>query len=123
MRHKTPMGFDVPPGSVILGYHLRERKLADGSTETRKVGDTIELLGKPFKTAYILPELGTEKDSTIAIHLSDVAIAAEKPGKVNMILALDCAVPRPTCPRSGPSWPTPFPPTRRSWWFAIRREP
>lgn len=80
-RHKTPMGYDVQPGEVFLGYRLGEGK---------KVGDTIEVRGREFRVARILPEQGTKEDTTITMHLSDGQAVLEKPEKINQILALEC---------------------------------
>ena len=81
MRQKSPMGYNVEPGTVLLGYELA----AD-----RKAGETIEVLGKPLRVARILPEQGSKEDITIAMHLSDAQSLLEKPGRVNQIMALGC---------------------------------
>lgn len=78
---RTPMGYDIKPGTVFLGFAIGEG---------HKEGETIEVLGKPFKIAKTLPEKGSKEDGTIAMHLSDAQTLLEKPGKVNQILALEC---------------------------------
>lgn len=81
MRHESPMGYDVQPGTALLGYQLGKQ---------REVGQTIQVLGKPLRIAQILPEQGTDEDATIAVHLSDAQALLAKPAKINMILALEC---------------------------------
>ena len=80
-RKRAPMGYRVEPGTVFLGYHLAHGK---------KEGDTVQVQGRPFRVAKTLPELGSEVDSTMVMHLSDAQELCAKPGKVNEILALDC---------------------------------
>lgn len=80
-RKKAPMGYRAKPGTVFLGHFLGKN---------RHEGDTIEVLGQSFRIARILPELGSEYDTTIVMHLSDAQKILDKPGKVNEILALDC---------------------------------
>ncbi len=81
MRRKAPMGYNVQPGTVFLGYYLGEG---------RKLGETIEVSGRPFRIARILSEQGSREDSTITMHLSDAQVVLGKPGKINEILALEC---------------------------------
>ncbi|NUQ61467.1 MAG: FtsX-like permease family protein [Pirellulales bacterium] len=81
MRHKSPMGYTVEPGTVLLGHEL-----AVG----RKAGETVEVLGKPFRIARVLPEQGSKEDITIAMHLTDAQSLLDKPGKINQIMALGC---------------------------------
>jgi len=50
----------------------------------------VQVQGRPFRVAKTLPELGSEVDSTIVMHLSDAQEILKKPDKVNEILALDC---------------------------------
>ncbi len=80
-RKKAPMGYRVEAGTVFLGHHL---------AKDRKEGDTVEFMDKSFRIARILPEMGSEYDTTIFTHLSDAQQLLDKPGKVNEILALDC---------------------------------
>ena len=85
MRRKAPMGYILQPGTVYLGYHLGKHK---------KVGETIEVLGKEFRLAAVFKEQGSRQDSTIAMHLSDAQALLAKPDRIekpiNLILALDC---------------------------------
>jgi len=80
-HQRTPMGYEIEPGSVFLGHAL-----GAGHQE----GETIEVLGGPFTIAKILPEKGSKEDATIAMHLSDAQTRLEKPDVVNQILALEC---------------------------------
>jgi putative ABC transport system permease protein len=86
-KKKKPMGYDIEPGTVLLGFEL-----AAG----RKVDGTVEILGKSFRIAKILPEKGSKEDITLAVHLGDAqALLDDKQGKINQILALGC-----NCPNS-----------------------
>jgi len=83
MRRKAPMGYDVEPGTVFFGYHL---------AQGRKVGETIEISGKPFRIAMLLPEKGSHEDGTITMNLRDAQALLDKsdPPRINQILALEC---------------------------------
>lgn len=78
---KAPMGYNVEPGTAILGYELRAG---------REAGQTIEVLGKSLTIARILDEKGSKEDITIAVSLSDAQAMLDKPAQVNQILALGC---------------------------------
>ena len=80
-QQRTPMGYDIEVGAVFLGYALGKG---------HKEGETIEVLGKQFKIAKILPEKGSKEDASLAMHLSEAQTLLEKPGRVNQILALEC---------------------------------
>lgn len=80
-RAKSPMGYNVKPGTVLLGHELGGGK---------KAGDEIEVLGKKFKIEKILPEQGSKEDITIALHLADAQEVLKKPRRINQILALGC---------------------------------
>jgi hypothetical protein len=81
LRHKKPMGYDVQPGTVLLGFELGIG---------RNVGETIEVLGRPFTIARILPEKGSKDDITIVMHLDDAQAVLDKPEQINQIMALGC---------------------------------
>lgn len=81
MKAKQPMGYQVEPGTVLLGYELG----AD-----RQEGDMVEVLGRPFQVARILPEQGSKEDITIAMNLADAQAVLDRPGRINQILALGC---------------------------------
>ncbi len=80
-HQRTPMGYEIEPGNVFLGYALGQ---------DHKEGETIEVLGKEFTVAKILDEKGTKEDATIAMDLSDAQALLDKPGQVNQIMALEC---------------------------------
>jgi putative ABC transport system permease protein len=80
-HQRTPMGYDIEPGSVFLGHALGQ-----GHEE----GQTTEVLGKQFTIAKVLPEKGSKQDATLAMHLSDAQALLEKPDQINQILALEC---------------------------------
>jgi len=78
---KSPMGPNIEPGTVHLGYELGIG---------HKEGETIEVLGRQFRIARILPEQGSKKDIMIAMHLKDAQQLLNKPGRINQIVALEC---------------------------------
>ncbi len=81
LRKKAPMGYNIKPGTVLLGYELGVG---------RKAGEKIDVLGKEFEIAHVLPEQGSKKDITIAMHLDDAQAVLNKPGRINQIMALGC---------------------------------
>jgi hypothetical protein len=81
MRHETPMGYVVQPGTVLLGYQLGKQ---------HKPGDSVQIQDKSFRVAAILPEQGTEEDSSLTLNLADAQSLLKRPGKINLILALEC---------------------------------
>jgi predicted lysophospholipase L1 biosynthesis ABC-type transport system permease subunit len=78
---KEPMGYAIEPGTVFVGHEL-----GHGLEE----GQTIEVLGRAFRIAEILPERGSKEDITLAVSLGDAQALLDKPGRVNQILALGC---------------------------------
>jgi putative ABC transport system permease protein len=81
LRKKTPMGYQIPKGTVFLGHELGVG---------REVGQTIDVDGKKFTIGQILPEQGSKEDIMLAMHLSDAQAVLDKPGRINQILALGC---------------------------------
>ena len=81
MRAKSPMGYNIKPGTAMVGHELATGK---------KAGDTIEVLGHKFKIDRILPEQGSKEDITIALHLDDAQTVLKKPQRINQIMALGC---------------------------------
>jgi hypothetical protein len=80
-KKKPPMGENIEPGTVQLGYEL---------CGDHKVGDTVDVLGKEFTVAKLMPEKGSKEDIAIAMHLSDAQEILNLPGKINQIMALEC---------------------------------
>lgn len=81
LRKKKPMGYLVEPGTVYLGHELGLG---------HQPGETVEILGKSFKIARILPEQGSKEDITMAMALKDAQRLLKQPGRVNQIMALGC---------------------------------
>jgi hypothetical protein len=81
MKKKKPMGYDIEPGTVFLGHEL---------IKGVEPGDKVEILGEEFRVVRLLPEYGSKRDITIAMHLDDAQRLLEKPGRINQILALGC---------------------------------
>ena len=78
---KKPMGYVIEPGTVWLGFELGREK---------KVGDPVDILGRSFRVAKLLPEKGSKEDITLAVHLQDAQSLLKKPGQINQIMALGC---------------------------------
>ncbi|MEA1951539.1 MAG: FtsX-like permease family protein, partial [Planctomycetota bacterium] len=89
LRAKSPMGYNIKPGTTLLGHELAAGK---------KVGDTIEVLGRKFKIDRILPEQGSKEDITIALHLDDAQAVLNKPRRINQIMALGCRCAKSSLP-------------------------
>ncbi len=82
VEKKSPMGFVIQPGTVYLGHE---------SGQGLEVGEQIEVLGKTFEVARILPPHGNrDEDIAIIMHLQDAQQVLNKPGKISEILALGC---------------------------------
>ena len=82
VAEKSPMGLQIKEGSVYLGALAGEK---------HSVGETVDVLGKRFEIARILPPHGTaEEDIAICMHLKDAQQVLNKPGKISEILALGC---------------------------------
>ncbi len=82
IEKKAPMGLQVKPGTVYLG------SLA---AEGHAIGDNVEILGKSFEVARILPAHGrADEDVAIFLDLADAQQVLNKPGKISEILALGC---------------------------------
>lgn len=81
MRRRSPMGYNIEPGTVFLGHELGAG---------RKPGETISVLGRDFRIARILPEQGSKQDVSIGMHLQDAQEVLEKPQRINQIMALGC---------------------------------
>jgi putative ABC transport system permease protein len=80
-KKELPMGENIAPGTVHLGHQL---------AGDRKVGQTVEVLGRRFQIAKILPERGSKEDITINMDLADAQQLLKKPGEINQIMALEC---------------------------------
>ena len=82
IEKKAPMGLQVKPGTIYLG------QLA---AEGHAVGDLVDVLGKQFEIAHILPAHGRrDEDIAIFMNLADAQQVLNKPGKISEILALGC---------------------------------
>ncbi|MFP6621614.1 MAG: FtsX-like permease family protein [Pirellulaceae bacterium] len=86
IEQKSPMGFQIKPGTVYLG-HVAARK----DEGTYQVGDKITVLGEVFEVARVLPPHGTSsEDIAIAMHLKDAQRVLNKPALISEIVALGC---------------------------------
>ena len=83
-HERSPMGYNIKPGTVFVGYELGHG---------RKVGETIDILGRPFQIARLLREKGSKEDITLAVHLEDAQTLLGKPERITQIMALECRCP------------------------------
>ena len=83
VKKKSPMGYNVKPGTVLVGHELGAG---------RKEGEEIEIQGRKFRIAQILPEQGSKEDITLAVHLKDAQalLGKSEPARINQIMALGC---------------------------------
>jgi hypothetical protein len=81
LHHPKPMGYTIQPGTVLLGFEL---------ARGHKPGDSIDIAGRKFRVARLMPEQGSKADITLAVPLSDAQAILDKPGRVNQIMAIGC---------------------------------
>ena len=82
LEEKTPMGYQIELGAVFLGAETGKK---------HKVGEEVEILGKRFQVAQILPPHGRrEEDIAILMHLKDAQQVLKKPNRISEIVALGC---------------------------------
>lgn len=81
MRQKSPMGYNIRRGMVLVGHELGRG---------RKAGDSLEIRGKSLRIERVLPEQGSKEDITLAVNLQDAQEILNKKGLVNQIMALGC---------------------------------
>ncbi|MEZ6068780.1 MAG: FtsX-like permease family protein [Pirellulales bacterium] len=79
--HDSAMGYAIEAGDVYVGHEL-----ASGLNE----GDALDVLGRKFRVAKVLPEQGSTEDIMLAMNLADAQELLDRQGKVNQILALGC---------------------------------
>lgn len=80
---KANMVLPLAEDECRLG-HEAARKLA------RKVGQTVELLGQPFRVAEILPPKAALDDCRIYVNLARCQAMLKREGRINFILAFLC---------------------------------
>jgi Tfp pilus assembly protein PilN len=81
LHHPKPMGYTIAPGTVFVGFEL---------AQGRKLGGSIEIAGRKFRIARLMPEQGSKEDITLAVNLADAQAILDKPGRVNQIMAIGC---------------------------------
>jgi predicted lysophospholipase L1 biosynthesis ABC-type transport system permease subunit len=80
-EEKPHMVQSVEPGTVFIGSELGVGL---------KAGETVEIEGKSFKIAQIMPEFGGLQDVQIVMDLHDAQEVLGTPGRINQIMALNC---------------------------------
>ena len=81
---KKAMVDPVAPGSIVLGYELHD-------SLGLKRGDTLTLMGRDFTVSNCYTMRGNKDDITAWIHLAEAQELLDKKGRINAILALECA--------------------------------
>ena len=82
-QKKQPMGFEIKPSTVQLGFVVAQRL-------GLKKGGTLELVGQKFTVDRCLVESGTDDDIRVFGRLADVQAILNLPGRINEIKAIDC---------------------------------
>ena len=85
IEQKSPMGFQIKPGTVYLGNVAAKKDQG-----MYQVGDKITVLENEFSVARVLPLDGSENDIAIAMHLKDAQRVLKKPALISEIVALGC---------------------------------
>jgi cell division protein FtsX len=80
---KAPMGFDIKPGTALVGAALAR-------AENLKAGDTVEIAGCKLKIEQVLSEDGSKQDIRLYVNLRDAQQMLKMPGRINAIQALTC---------------------------------
>ena len=81
---QKPLQAKIPPGQIMVGHELwRDGKI--------KPGSTVQLLGKIFQVATLLPEKGGWDDLTVWIDLPAAQELLGHKGQINAIMALECS--------------------------------
>lgn len=78
-----PLAQPVPRGTVVLGYELHR-------TMGLTTGRTVRLMGRDFRVGRCYDERGSKDDITAWVHLADAQDVLGLPGRINVILALEC---------------------------------
>jgi putative ABC transport system permease protein len=82
-QRKRPMGFQIDPGTVHVGFVVAQRL-------GLKKGDTLALGSNTFQVARCMVENGTDDDIRVFGLLSDVQRVLHMEGRINEIKAIDC---------------------------------
>jgi ABC-type lipoprotein release transport system permease subunit len=80
---KKPILYPVPPGTVIVGYHLHKPL-------GLKKGDTVTILGREFTVHQCNDERGSKDDIALWANLEEAQALLDKEGQINEIMALKC---------------------------------
>lgn len=80
---KAPMGFDIKPGTALVGAALAR-------AENLKAGDTVQVAGRTLKVERVLSEDGSKQDVRLYVNLRDAQAVLKMPGRINAIQALTC---------------------------------
>ena len=75
-QQKQPMGFQIKPGTVFLGYQVVQWLHL-------KRGDTLTLNGERFRVEQTLSESGTDDDIRVFGRLPDVQQVLHLRGRIN----------------------------------------
>lgn len=80
---RAPLVQPVPDGTMVVGHELHQ-------SLDLKVGQKVELMGRPFVIHKCQEERGSKDDIGVWIPLRDAQELLGKPGRINAILALEC---------------------------------
>jgi putative ABC transport system permease protein len=80
---KKPLLDAVPPGRIVLGYHVQQRL-------NLKPDDKVTLLGRHFTVLRTHAERGNADDSTVWLHLAEAQELLGMKNLIHAIFALEC---------------------------------
>lgn len=90
---KSKMGMDIKPGVAHVGHTIAERVGIEND-------QVLTIKDYSVTVARIMPRTGGKSDVRLYVHLRDAQKILDKPGRINMIEALNCK-----CTFVGPATP------------------
>lgn len=81
--NKQPILRPVAPGTVAVGYELHQ-------SLGLQSGDALTLMGTSFQVGDLHPERGSIDDVTLWIDLDQAQQLLNKPGRISLMMALEC---------------------------------
>ncbi len=85
-KPKEPLIQPVLPGEIVLGFEVAKK------TGLRP-GESVALLGEPFKVTKVQGARGTNDDFTVWIDLAAAQRLLSKEGRISAIQAINCLAP------------------------------
>jgi hypothetical protein len=80
---KKPIVYPVPRGMVAIGHQLHEQLKLNK-------GNRLRFQGRDFTVDNVHPPRGNLDDITLWMSLEEAQVVLKSPGRINLILALEC---------------------------------